>query len=133
MPSASNVVVTYPNAAALVIAYLKPLVTPLAVHHDVPNARPATFARVLRTGGPREGVLDLVQLTIESWAGPADGDVAETNAQIVRRHVNNMVGATLGSYPVYKVVELSGPAELPDPLSDSRRVTWSVQVWIRGL
>ena len=131
MPSASNIVVTYDNAAALVIAYLKPLVTPLEVHHDVPNTRPATFIRILRTGGPRDGVLDLAQLTVESWAYAAD--TAETNAQIVRRHLNNLVGQVLSLHPVYKVIELSGPHELPDPLSDSRRVTWSAQVWIRGL
>lgn len=131
MPSASNIVVTYDNAAALVIAYLKPLITPLAVAHDVPNPRPTNFVRILRTGGPREGVLDLVQLTIESWAYAAD--TAESNAQIVRRHINNMVGASLSSHPVYKVVELSGPAELPDPLSDSHRVTWNIQAWIRGI
>lgn len=130
MTSSSDVVVEYANAPALVIAYLNPLVTP-PVHHDVPNPRPATFIRVLRTGGPHEGVIDLAQLTIESWA--PDSDTAETNAQTVRRLINNLPGQSLAGHAVYKVVELSGPGELPDPFSDSRRSTWSVQVWIRGL
>lgn len=137
MSSSSAPVVTFANAPALVIAYLKPLVSPLVVKHDVPNPRPDTFIRVLRTGGSSNtgggsaAPLDLAQLTVESWA--PDSDTAEANAQTVRHHINNLVGLSLSGHAVYKVVELSGPGELPDPLSNSRRSTWSVQVWIRGL
>jgi hypothetical protein len=129
--SSSNVVVTFGNAAALVINHLRPLIAPLPIRHDVPNPRPTPFIRIVRTGGPRSGVIDTAQLTIESWA--ADADVAEANAQTVRKLVNDLVGQTLNGHPVYRVDELSGPAELPDPFSDSRRSTWTVQVWIRGL
>ena len=137
MSSNSAVVVTFANAPALVIAHLRPLVAPLPVHHDVPNARPPTFIKIFRTGGSSNtgggsaAPLDLAQLTIESWA--TDSDTAEANAQIVRRHINDLVGQSLSGHPVYKVVELSGPGELPDPFSNSRRSTWSVQVWIRGI
>lgn len=128
--SSSNVAVTYPNAAALVITKLRAALPSLLFCHDVPTARPDIFVRVFRTGGPRDSVIDQAQLTIESWA--PDSDTAETNAQTVRDVLNGLPGQILGGYPVYRVDELSGPGDLPDPLSDSRRSTWSVQVWIRG-
>lgn len=124
-------VITFPNAAALVITRLRTALPALTIVHDVPNPRPATFVRVFRTGGPKSTlVTDAAQLTIESWA--ADADTACTNAEAVRAHVNDLPGRVVGSSTFYLVEEFSGPAELPDPLSDSRRFTWTAAVHTRG-
>lgn len=122
--------VTFPDAAAVVITRLKAALPALAIHHEVPAQRPTTFIRVFRTGGPRDSlVVDGAQLTIESWA--PDVDTAMINAQAVRARLN--VLPDLPSSPaIYRIDEFSGPQELPDPLSGSRRVTWTAAVLVRG-
>lgn len=122
--------VTFPDVAAVVISRLKTALPLLAFHHDVPNPRPTTFIRIFRTGGPRANlVVDSAQLTVESWA--PDVDTAMTNAQAVRARLNALY-EQYASPAIYRIDEFSGPQELPDPLSDSRRVTWTAAVLIRG-
>lgn len=125
-------VITFPNAAALVIDRLRTVLTGFTVVHDVPNPRPDVFIRVLRTGGPKATlVTDAAQLTFESWA--PDADVACSHAELARAHVNDLPGRTVGGHEFYLVSELSGPAELPDPTSNSRRFTWTASVHVRGI
>lgn len=132
-------VITFPNAAALVIARMRvALPTQIAAGradkgfvHDVPNPRPDVFVRIFRTGGPKATlVTDAAQLTIESWA--PDADIAATNAELVRAHVNDLPGRVVNGTAFYLVEEMSGPAELPDPISASRRFTWTASVHVRG-
>lgn len=132
-------VITFPNSAALVLTRLRtvlptqiaPSRTDKGFVHDIPNPRPTIFVRVFRTGGPKATlVTDAAQLTIESWA--PDADIACTNAELVRAYVNDLPGKVVGGSTFYLVEELSGPAELPDPLSESRRFTWTAIVHTRG-
>lgn len=125
-------VVTFGNAVAVVLVRLKAALPALTFVHDIPATRPATFVRVFRTGGPRTNlVVDGAQITVESWAPTAD--VAATNAEAVRAHLNALPEQAGQTLPIYKIEELSGPAELPDPASTSRRFTWTVLVHIRGV
>lgn len=124
-------VVTFPNAVAVVLARLKTALPALVFVHDVPTTRPPTFTRVFRTGGPRTNiVVDGAQLTIESWAATAD--LASSNAELVRAQLNALPEQFGVTPAIYKIEELSGPAELPDPVSSSRRFTWTVLAHIRG-
>jgi hypothetical protein len=124
-------VITFPNATAVVLARLKIALPALVFVHDVPSTRPPTFVRVYRVGGPKANlVVDGATLAIESWAPTAD--VAETNAQLVRAQLNALPEQFGVTPAIYKVEEMSGPAELPDPVSTSRRVTWTVIVHVRG-
>jgi len=123
--------ITFPDAAALVINHLRTVAPTITFAHDVPNPRPDVFVRVWRTGGPKSTkVTDAAQLSIESWA--PDVDVAIANASTVRGYLNDLPGRTLAGVPIYRVDELAGPGELPDPLSATRRVTWTVSVHVRG-
>jgi hypothetical protein len=123
-------VVTFPNTVTVVLARLKTALPSLVFVHDIPTTRPPTFTRVYRTGGPRTNiVVDGAQLSIESWAATAD--LAATNAELVRAQLNAFPEQP-GTPPIYKIEEMSGPAELPDPVSSSRRFTWTVLVHIRG-
>lgn len=125
-------VVTFPNVAAIVITRMRAALPALTFAHDVPNPRPATFVRIWRTGGPRANrVTDGAQLTIESWA--PDADTACTNAEAVRAQLNHFPEAPVSPNPIYLVEEMSGPAELPDPVSSSRRFTWTASVHVRGI
>lgn len=123
--------VTFPNAAAVVISRLRTALPALIFVHDVPTVRPSIFIRIFRTGGPRANrVVDGAQLTVESWA--PDADIANTNAQAVRAQLNLLPEQTGVTPAIYRVDEFSGPAELPDPVSLSRRFTWTSVVHIRG-
>lgn len=125
-------VITFPNCAALVIIRMRAALPGLTFVHDVPNPRPATFVRIFRTGGPKATlVTDAAQLTIESWA--ADADTACDNAELVRAHINDLPGRVVNGHAFYLVEEMSGPAELPDPVSMSRRFTWTASVHVRGI
>lgn len=122
--------VTFPDAAAIVISRLKTALPALTFCHEVPAARPLTFTRIFRTGGPKANlVVDGAQLTIESWA--PDVDTAMTNAMAVRARLNALPEQIV-SPAICRVDEFSGPQELPDPLSESRRVTWTAAVLVRG-
>lgn len=123
--------VTFPNAAAVVISRLRTALPSLTIVHDVPTTRPPVFVRIFRTGGPRANlVVDGAQLTVESWA--PDSDVASSNAQAVRAQLNHLPEQTGVTPAIYRVDEFSGPAELPDPVSSSRRFTWTCVVHVRG-
>lgn len=125
-------VITFPNAAVVVIGRLRTALPSLTFVHDVPTTRPLVFVRIFRTGGPRANlVVDGAQLTVESWA--PDADTASTNAEAVRAQLNHLPEQSGLMPPIYRVDEFSGPAELPDPISSSRRFTWSVVVHVRGL
>lgn len=103
----------------------------LPVVEKVPNQRPATFVRIVRTGGVISSrVISRAMATVECWA-PTDkqsGDLAEA----VRAVINAMPGENYGGVAVYGVVEFSGPANSPDPQSRTPRHTWTVEVSLRG-
>lgn len=97
------------------------------LHKNIPITRPARFVRALRTGGPRHNmVVDAAQVTVECWA---DTDAeAQDLAQLVRGVINAMPLDRV----CYRIDEVGGPADLPDPDSNQSRTTWSVLVYLRG-
>jgi hypothetical protein len=126
--------IVFPPAVATMIDYLRSQLAHLGdsapVVHAIPDPRPGRFVHVLRTGGVRHTVVtDAAQLTLECWADRPDH--AEALAQTVRALVNAM--STRSTWAtVYLVEEASGPAELPDLISNQSRYTWSVLVHLRG-
>jgi hypothetical protein len=124
-------VVTFPDTAAIVISRLKVALPALTIVHDVPTTRPPVFVRIFRTGGPRANlVVDAAQITVESWA--PDADTASTNAELVRAQLNHLPEQSGATPAILLVEEFSGPAELPDLVSSSRRFTWTATVHVRG-
>lgn len=97
----------------------------------VPKERPARFVQVFRTGGPRRNlVVDDAQLTISCWA-LTDQDAA-TLAALVRGLLLAIKSDVINGVTFYKVEELGGPVDLPDPESNQSRMTWSVIASVRG-
>lgn len=124
--------VTFPDSVALIIDYLNAGITP-PVHHKIPNPRPATFVTVQRTGGPKRNlVTDEPQVTVEAWA--ATDVAAHDLAQTVRALLNDLGDnvRSLDGVPVYRCEEISGPVDLPDPLSDQPRFSQSFSIALRG-
>jgi hypothetical protein len=127
----------YPDAVAVTNTYLRAALVAAGqaapVVSQVPNPRPAKFVRVQRTGGPEvmTRLVDGAQLTVDSWAAN-DADAMDL-AQLCRRLIAQMPGTVQSGVSVHRVVEFGGPNDLPDPVSSTPRVTFTVQVQMRGL
>lgn len=128
-----------PDVVALVIALLRDRLpeidgqAPVQVTRAVPSPRPKTFVTVRQLGGAGRDsavpVLDRVSVAVEAWA--AQVAAAADLAQNARAVVHAAQGTVLGSVQVYRVVEAGAPVELPDPLSDQARVTFSAELSVR--
>lgn len=125
-------VIAFPDAEAATVAYLKAqlaarsIAATVATH--VSNPRPDPLVQVYRTGGPRSSlVVDAAQLTFDCWAD------LETDAADLARMVRALVWAMPGlSSTAYRVQEMTGPQNYPDPASGSARYRFSVIVSARG-
>jgi len=126
----------YPDAVAVTNTYLRAALVAagqeVPVVSRVPNPRPVRFVRVQRTGGPETFVrlMDGAQVTVDCWA--PDPGAAMDLAQLVRRLLHNMAGTMQSGTSVHRVVEFGGPNDLPDPASSTPRVSFTVQVQMRG-
>ncbi|MFJ2470527.1 hypothetical protein [Glutamicibacter sp. NPDC087583] len=100
---------------------------------DAPPKESTTgqFIKILRTGGSRMGrVVDQPILVVEAYADTpsAAWDLAED----ARQSLEGMKAAFRVNPRVYKVAEVSGPANLPDPAhAGLSRYTQTIQLSIR--
>lgn len=91
----------------------------------------SSFVRVLRTGGPAPTrITDSPQVTIEAYHSRESGAIALLGR--ARRALADLPGTDLGGWAVKSVTELGGPANLPDPTTESHRYTFTAVVQIRG-
>lgn len=118
--------ILFPDAEALVCNALRqPLIGDMKIGIRVPNPRPDEFIRVMRTGGPRETLVsEAVQVTVEAWA------VTEFRASQILGQCRAILNAS--DKTLYGARELSGPINLPDPVSSQIRYTMSFQLRVRG-
>jgi hypothetical protein len=128
--------IIFPDATETLITYLTDLLPDYGencpVVKEVPNVRPARFVQLFRTGGPRHNlVVDGAQITVECWAD-TDAEAADL-ASLVRAALLAVKSDVVGTVTFYKVDELAGPADLPDPQSNQSRMTWSVIALLRGI
>lgn len=122
--------IVFGDAVSLAVGHLGGLLT-VPVRGAVPNPRPAEFVTIRRIGGPRQTMVsDNAMLSIEAWA--KSEAAAHDLAQLTRAHIYAMQGAVVAGVQVYGVVEVGGPAALPDPLSEQPRYTFAVQLAYRG-
>lgn len=97
----------------------------------IPNPRPARLVVVRRTGGARLNlVADDPELTFETW--DTTEAAAHDLAQLCRALIWSARGTSQAGVAIYRVAELGGVVPLPDPLSDSPRCTFTLQVAMRG-
>lgn len=117
--------IVFPDVEAVVVAALSARVgVPVATR--VPNPRPDAFVLVGRVGGSRPNVVtDRAAVTVECWS--ASNVEACDLSRWARAYVH-----TLAPDTVRRVVELSGPASSPDPVSETPRYVFTVQIDTRG-
>lgn len=128
-----------PDVVDLAVAWLRaqlptiPDQAPVPVHRQVPDPRPATFVTVRLLGGPGRDpavpVVDRTQIAVEAWAPSAAA--AHDLAQNARAVIHAAQGVVLGGVQVYRVDEAGGPVDLPDPLSDQARFTFTAELTVR--
>lgn len=97
----------------------------------VPTERPESFVRVTRVGGTRrDRFRDAGMVVVDCWAdtSPAAAELA----QLARAHVYNLPDAEGLGVTVYRVQEVGGVMNNPDPDSSSPRYTFTAQVTYRG-
>lgn len=112
----------FPDAVALLIAYLDPIVDPIPVASRVPNPRPPKLVQVRRVGGlAQTPIRDRARLDVFTWA-PRE-DEAMALALTVRSAVWALAGTdTLGPM-VYRVAEFMAPRALDDERSGTTAQT----------
>lgn len=122
--------VTFPDAEQVVLDHLDEQMG-VDVGSHVPTPRPTPFVLVRRLGGTRlNEAADNAMLGVEAW-----GETAPTAADLIqeaRALIHAMRGGVHSGVAVYRVTEIGGPAQLPDPLSDQPRYVLTVQVAMRG-
>lgn len=126
-----NEPILFPDAVQVVKAWLDTKSLGADVVGVIPNPRPNKLVHVRRIGGQRRGlVIDMATVAIDSWAKTEIE--AHSLALLVRAHVGAMGGQSVEDSVVYRVIEFAGPADIPDPDSDSPRTRQTFQVGLRG-
>lgn len=123
--------IEFPDPVALILGYLAEQLPTTPTGTLVPSPRPARFIVARRAGGERTSIVtDAAVVAIEAWgADPADAaDLAET----CRAHVHAMAGTVRDGTSIYRVDDVGAPGDLPDPLSDQPRYTFSILMTVRG-
>lgn len=130
-------VITFPDAVELVIDYLADVLPDYGnderVVSEVPLDRETSprFTRVLCTGGVKHTVItEWVRITVQSWA--ADAITAGDDNEVCRALIGAMAGTVQSGVPVYAVNEISRPQQQPDPISESPRSVFTVELHVRG-
>jgi hypothetical protein len=117
--------IIFPDAEKVVREYLVLRMPGIKIASRVPDPRPTSWLRVMRTGGARENrFVDRPQITLEGWGGTEKE--AWTMLETGRAWLNAAGGQLFG------VEEVGGPANLPDPTTAQIRYTMTLWVRIRG-
>lgn len=93
-----------------------------------PRGRQPKFVQLDLTGGRQANlVTDGARISFQTWA-PTKAEAHDLAQQV--RHLVKMLPQERG--PVRKVTEMSGPVDFPDPLTDSERFQFVLNVFTRG-
>lgn len=122
--------VVFPDVEALLVRALPDLVG-VDVMTRVPPTRPDSFVRVKRVGGTTPNrVTDSSVVVVECWA--KDEVAASYLARLTRAYVFALAGAEIDGDFVRRVREVAGPQAFPDPVSETPRYQFTVQIDTRG-
>jgi len=121
---------TFVPATRAVIEAISP-VDGVTVFSRPQNPRPSEQVVIRRVGGTaRDLVTDAPLFTVEAWA--QDDERAERLCNLARFALHSLPRSSSLGVPFYTVVEIAGPAFLPDPETDLPRYSCTVQVALRG-
>ena len=120
--------IIFPDVEALAVSYLEPALG-VPVSTKIRSAYP--FVRVNRVGGPRGNlVTDRPMLTFEAWASTTTE--AERLGARARAYVGALAQSEVGGAWVRRVTEVVGLMRYDDPVTETPRYTFTVQLDVRG-
>lgn len=123
--------VVFPDVEALLVRVLPGRVN-VPVSTKVPTTRPAAFVVVTRVGGTRRDlVTDQSLVVVECWADVET--VASDLGQLTRAHVYGLAQSDVDGDYVRSVREIGGLQRFPDPISESPRYQFTVQIDTKGV
>jgi hypothetical protein len=123
--------ILFPDIEGVLVTHLKPLVG-VSVSTRVPDPRPASFVRLRRVGGTRRDlVTDSALIVVECWA--ADSVAARDLGARTLAHVHEMPDVEVSGASIRRVVEVGGLQSFPDPVTDSPRYQFTVQIDTKGV
>lgn len=129
-PVVAEIVVAPPLEALLVTGISDALAVigdTATVATRVANPRPARAVRVRRSGGSRSvRVIDTNLVLIECWDD--DGVQAESLAGLISGVITSLDGQMVTGHMILSALILGGPANDPDPDSDTPRYTLTAEV-----
>src|SRR5690606_168587 len=125
--------VIFPDIEELLCAWLRAELDDVPVSNKVRNPRPDLFVLVQRHGGVRQTVVtDAAQVGLECWA-VHDYEARDLLQRCRALLLYRLPGQILDGHTVYRVDEMGGPSNLPDPTSSMPRWVMELQVHVRGL
>lgn len=123
----------FPDVEALLSTWLRAQLDGPQVGNKLPNPRPDPFVLVQRHGGIRNTVVtDAAQMGLECWAG-TDAQAHDLLQRCRALLLYRLPGQILDGHTVYRVDEMGGPSNLPDPTSSMPRWVMELQVHVRGI
>lgn len=128
--------IAFPDAEDLLVQYLGAELAARGesamVHTQIPISRPDRFVVLPRVGGARRNlVVDSPTIAVECWGNTAES--AYGLCRMVRALLGGLVGRIVNGVQFYRVDELGGPVNLPDPVSHQSRYTMTVSLSLRGI
>jgi hypothetical protein len=119
-------VIRFPDIEGVLVSFLR--AANIAASTKVPNPRPSEFVRLRRTGGVRSGpVTDTPLVDFEVYAA------TDVKAQELGERVRGLISEREGIQAnVYRVGEVGGLANLPDPDTTESRYVFKAEFRVRG-
>ena len=117
------------DVEAALVSHIKS-VCRVAASTMVPNPKPVEHVQVIRVGGTADMISDRPMVTFFVSAGSWPN--ASSLAGLVRRRVMSMDRIGTPEVPVYRVIEIGGPARAPDPVTGDPRYQFTVEFKLRG-
>jgi len=125
--------VLFPDIEELLCTWLRTELGDIPVGNKMPNPRPDPFVLIQRHGGVRQTVVtDAAQVGLECWAG-RDYEAHDLLQRCRALLLYRLPGQILDGHTVYRVDEMGGPSNLPDPTSSMPRWVMELQVHVRGI
>ena len=120
--------IIFPDVESILISYLEPLLG-VQVSTKIRDAYP--FIRINRVGGPITNlVTDLPMVVFEAWA--ENSVDASDLARRARAYVGALEQSDVNGAWVRRVNEVVGLMQYDDPVTETPRYTFTVQLDVRG-